>query len=209
MKKFIVFIIAAIITAFAFNSCTSKVKNDIKTIVGDNVKVCSIKSITINKDFYKFTDEYIKNKHALNDCISDIDFNESRMKSEMKDMEYYKGWVQSAYKLSKQYYEEYKAKVEECKDSLKVLSEINGRLENNTIGKIYVVQLKSKDEYTHRYYDVYHYGVYSYNTDGTIHGINTEDTTPIIYSIFPKMVEDIEKATKIAVPIIANALAKL
>lgn len=51
MKKFIVFIITAIILSISAVSCGSKAEKDIKSLLGNETKLVSVKSIDINSFF--------------------------------------------------------------------------------------------------------------------------------------------------------------
>ena len=60
-------------------------------------------------------------------------------------------------------------------------------------GNLYVAKLLGRNEYTHKPNEYNSYSIFAYNTDGTIHPIDTGDNMKIIISVFPKAKKDLQK----------------
>ena len=189
MKKFIVFIATAIIMAFTFNSCASKVEKDIKTIVGNDVKVCSVKSIDITESFYQYTEEYNRFLEENKKWSKDqVDWWAIKVKYE----NLFNNYPSVKQRCEKDYNDAVDSH-KECSDSATYYYNKCKELENNNVGKIYVAKLLGRNEYTHKPNEYNSYSIFTYNTDGTIHPIDTGDNMGIIISVFPKAKGCIER----------------
>lgn len=201
MKKFIVFIITAIILAVSAISCNGKVEKDIKTIVGNDVKVCSVKSIDINENFVFYTEEY-------NRCAEKQSYwGESKvgwLKVKVKYEDLFKRYPSS--KEDAEIVKNYEEAVNSYQESVDSLGYYLGKvmywdsLGDESTGKLYVAKLLGKNEYTHKPNEYNHYAVFAYNEDGSLHQVNTGENMRIIISTYPKAKKDLQKAIGDALP---------
>lgn len=196
MKKFIVFIITAIIMAVSFTSCGGKVEKDIKAIVGNDVKVCAVKSIDIKENFYQYTEEFTTNHEQYENCRELTATAREYMADAKNDMDFYKrlGYNDS-YKISKESYEYFKKEWEDCSSRLDEYAKKDKDIRSNgkQVGKIYVAKFLGRNEYTHKPNEYNSYSIFSYNNDGTLHPIETDEDMRIIFSVYPKAKEDLKK----------------
>ncbi len=198
MRKFITLIITTIILAVSVISCGSKVEKDIKALVGNDIKVCDVKSIDIEEDFYQYTEEYNrffeKNKEWSKD---QIDWYAVKLKWE----NLFTGYP-SAKERNKEEYDNVVKAYQKCVDSVSYYYNKCKALENeNKVGKVYVAKMLGRNEITHKPNDYNSYSVFAYNSDGTIHPIET-NSMKIIFSVFPKAKKDLQK-------VMGNALGEL
>jgi hypothetical protein len=186
MKKFII-LFAGLILAFA--SCTPKVEKDIKSLSAGEFKVLDVKTIDIKENFYQYTNQYaevMKKFEAASEEAYEIAGNVGRSQAmyEIFGGETYR----KAYKEAEASYKEAEAK---C-DSYATEAQ---NLENTlTAGKIYVAKVRGKDEFTGKYLDFNSYQLFSYDTDGSLHQVDSDRYMQMVCAVYPKAEKDLEKA---------------
>lgn len=178
MKKFITLFIIAIV---AMTACTSQVAKDLRQVVGDDIKVVSVKSVDVKTDFYTYTNEYIVVKKTFENY--DKQFWSADSKKELEE----------AY-----------AGVCEYRDKVNFFKE-NGRQE----GQVYVAKLKSKNEFTGKYNNFNGYRIFAYDSDGSIHEVDSGKDMQMICAVFPEAKKDIKKALEVGLQMFADALSDL
>lgn len=188
MKRFIT-ILSCLIVAMMAMSCGSKVEKDIKVFTADEFKILDVKSLDINKDFYLYTNEYaeaVQGFEDANDKALDLAGNLGRSEAlyEIYGGESYKRAYNEAQKL----YDEADSK---CDEYASIAQGLQDKLKT---GKIYVAKLKGKDEYTGKYLDFNSYQIFSYDSDGSLHPIEADNTIQLVCSVYPKAKEDLQKA---------------
>lgn len=226
MKKLINFIF--VIIAILFSSCQNEVKKDINALLGDNFKVSDVKSVTINDDFFTYTNDcekMIEKKVELSEKVKEYEKSIGKVQS---NINYHKWQMEnlynknSSYSWEKKYYNEAKTnynkdiqELEENKNQLKFYTDsltiytdsLNFLGNTKQVGKLYVAKYKVKNEYTKKYLDFNAYNVYAYNIDGTLHEVNKEKMQ-IVYSVFPNAKNDMKKAmdyfTSVAIDTLLN-----
>lgn len=189
MKKFFIFIIVSIIISLSLSSCDGNVVRDIKKVVGNDVKVCSVKTIHIKNDFYNYTEEYnyFLNK---NKSFSEEQIEWKNIKDRYENL--FKTHSSTKQKLKEDYDNVVKS-YQECVDSVTFFYNKCKTLENNKVGNIYVAKLYNKNEYTDKLNNYNVYSIFSYNSDGTIHAIDTGENMKVILSVFPEAKNDFKK----------------
>lgn len=191
MKKFIVLIITSIILAVATISCTSKVEKDIKTIVGNDVKVCAVKTIDIKENFYRYTEEYNRLFEEMQYWGENkVEWFEIKVKYE----NLFKDYPSAKQRLKKDYDDVVNSYQKSADSSAYYISKCMWLESEKSDGKIYVAKLLGRNEYTNKPNEYNSYSIFSYNNDGTIHPIETDEDMRIIFSVFPKAKEDLQKA---------------
>lgn len=211
MKKFINILFCTIVAMVAM-SCGNKVKEDIKVVVADQAKVLEVKSIDIHEDFYLYTNEYTENRSNYEICRELTSGDGEMMRMYENDMKLYKSWgYQNDYNRVKEGYENYKAKWEDDCKRLDSYAEKDKNFRENgaQTGKLYIAKVKGKNEYTGKYLDFNSYPIFAYDSDGTIHQIETDDAIKMICSVYPKAQKDLEKAMQIAGQMLLDAFSDL
>ena len=211
MKKFINILFCTIVAMVAM-SCGNKVEKDIKVAIGDQSKILKVKSIDINENFYLYTNEYKANRSGYETCRVITSGDGEMMRMYESDMKLYKSWgYQSDYNRSKEDYEKYKAQWEDdCKRLNDYAEKDKNFRENGTqTGKLYIAKVKGKNEYTGKYLDFNSYPIFAYDSDGTIHQIETDDDINMICSVYPKAQKDLEKALQVAGQMLLDAFSDL
>ncbi len=211
MKKFFS-ILFCVIVAMVAMSCGSKVEKDIKAVVADQAKVVDVKSINISEDFYLYTNEYTENRSNYENCRTTTSNNGEMMRTYEKLMKFYKSiGYQDSYNYSKENYEKYKAEWEDDCKRLDDYAEKDKNFRENgaQAGKLYIAKMKGKNEYTGKYLDFNSYQIFAYDSDGTIHPIETDDSIQMVCSVYPKAKKDLEKALKTAGQALLEAFSDL
>ena len=209
MKKFIILFAGFIL---AFVSCTSKVEKDVKALTAGEFKVYDVKSIDIKSDFYTLTNEYTQNLSNYENCREITRSNGDMMRMYESDMRLYKSWgYQSEYNHSKEGYEKYKVMWEDdCKRLNDYAEKHKNFLENGRqTGKVYVAKLRGKDEFTGKPLKFHSYQVFAYDSDGSLHPIDTEKDMQMICSVYPKAKKDIQKAMEKVQAMFLDAMADM
>lgn len=211
MKRFFT-ILSCLIVAMVAMSCGSKVEKDIKAIAGDEFKVCDVKSIDIKSNFYTITNEYTENLSKYENCRESTRGNGDIMRMYESDMKLYKSWgYQDDYNRSKEGYEMYKALWEDDCKRLDEYAEKNKHfLENGSqTGKVYIAKVKGNDEFTGKPLGFYSYQIFAYDSDGSLHPVDTGRDMQMICSVYPKAKKDIEKAMGKVQEMMLDALSNL
>ena len=207
MKKFIVFIITAIMLMATAMSCGNNVKKDIETIVGDNVSVSAVKSIDIKENFYQYTEEYTRSFERMEYWgKSKVGWLEVKLKYEDLFDKY------PSSKSNESVAKNYEDAVNSYQESVDSSSHYMGicmflESEEDDSGKLYIAKMRGRNEYTNKPNEYNSYAIFAYNSDGTLHQIDTGDNMKIIFSVYPKAKEDFKKAMGDAMAELVDALA--
>ena len=206
MKKFINILFCAIVAMVAM-SCGNKVEKDIKNLVTDEFKVCDVKSVSIKEGFYAYTNEYIEaseNYESAKEEASEWASLVARTKA-LKNI-----YSDSYGSQFDELYTENKASLDSVIAKQNEYHEIMGKLQNSLKkGNLYVAKPKGKDEITGKPYDFFGYQIFTYDSDGSLHQVDTGKDIQIIYSVYPKAQKDFEKAMQVAGQILLDAFSDL
>ena len=208
MKKFIFILIGAILM---FCSCSTSAVKDIKEI-SNGEKIVKVKSVNITSDFYKYTHEYIEHCENYDDCKKRVEFAGDSMRENESNMKFYKSiGYDYAYKSYKECYENYKAEWEEGCKELDKYAEINKEYIDNgkQSGKLYVAKIRAKDDITGETLPFNYYEIFTYDSDGTIHSVDTDNNMQITFSVFPEAKKDLKKVMEYTGTMLIDGLANL
>jgi tRNA(Leu) C34 or U34 (ribose-2'-O)-methylase TrmL len=203
MKKFIN-ILSCLIVAMVAMSCGSKVEKDIKVLVGDEFKVVDVKSVDIQKDFYLYTNEYseVSEKHDAA-CDEAMEWTSLVARCKVLMDTYTDSQFEVLYKENKASLDSVTAKRNEYYETMQMLKE------NQKKGKLYVAKLKGKNEYTGKYLDFNSYQIFSYDSDGSLHQVDTDNTIQIVCSVYPNAKKDMQKAMGMVGEMMLDALSNI
>lgn len=183
MKKFIVFIIAAIILAVSAISCGNSVKSDFVSFIGTEVKDVSVKEIPIKGTFYEYIESYT-------DKTEMVDALNSLVESQRGLYEVYSEG-NSAYdkKMAEHWKKTYEDNISRSKSIQASADSIKANFKN---GKLYAIKFKEKDE-SGIWGNHNAYRIMMYDENGQFSQYTGKYVLKVLDKAYPKAKEDLAK----------------
>lgn len=179
------------IIAVMFASCTnSNVKNDIKGYKNQQVENISVKEISIEQDFYNYTQDYHSSVAQYSDCVHKLGnaYEIATIQADIANL--------TGNKDDKKEHEETLSRIENYKyviDSLEM--QINNYMATTQRGTIYVAKYKGFNKFGKKD-GFYSFGVFTYNKDGSIHQYEGKDYMDLVLTAYPDAMKEAGKALK-------------